>query len=703
MQPDFLTLRGGRSTARRLTTVLLGCSALTCAPALALAQDDTSDPVVLQTITVHSGDDSTTFVAEETTAGSGLSADILDTAATISVVTAREIQARGAETIEQVVNYTAGVVTDYYGADNRFDYFRIRGFDAYTYRDGLRIGSNFGGVREEPYAFDRVEVVKGGNSTTFGISDPGGAVNFVSKTPKSGRHGETYLSFGSFSKKEVGFDFGDNLNDTGTLAYRLVGVLRDADAEWDHSQDDETYLAASLAWRPSDATRLVFALDHLDRDSVPGGGGHPVDTDFEASRYFGEPDFNYRGVDRTTATLMFDHQFSNGLQLGVSARYSDQKTDFGYIYLDDRRSPGDGATDRFLFANDSAGDDFVVNAHLQYDAMLGAVQSRTLAGVEYSDSSEYSTSWWTTADPITDYDNFTYTGGYSLDGLTPYQNRRTDTTTKSLYLQQELTFSDRLITNLGLRYDKGETTQTNLFNNDVSSGEYSDTTARLGVTYKVTPDLSVYGNYAESVVPAGLTVEPERGRQLEAGVKYRPAGGRALLSAAIYDLTKFNMTVTNPNTLREETIGESRVRGIDLEAKVDLYRNFSIIAGYSHMDSEIRNDGNGGNSGNALQFVPDNVASVWVNYTLPGEGGRGDMTFGLGARYTGAMWFDNANTRQGDSFTVVDAAFAYDLAEDTSLQVNVSNLLDEKHVTGGIGANWYSPARTISATLTRRW
>lgn len=703
MQSDFSTSSRRSSTARRLTTVLLGCSALTCAPALALAQDGAAVPVALETINVQSGEDSSTFVAGETAAGSGLSADILDTAASVSVVTSREIQARGAETIEQAVNYTAGVVTDYYGADNRFDYFRVRGFDAYTYRDGLRIGSNFGGVREEPYAFDRVEVVKGGNSTTFGISDPGGAVNFVSKTPKSGTYGETYLSFGSFNKKEAGFDFGDDLNGAGTLAYRLVGVLRDADAEWDHSKDDETYLAASLAWRPSAATSLVFALDHLNRDSVPGGGGHPSGTDFEASRYFGEPDFNYRGIARTTATLMFDHEFSNGLQLGVSARYTDLDSDFGYIYLDDRRSPGDGATDRFLFANDSAGDDFVVNARLQYDAMLGTVQSRTLAGVEYSDASEDSTSWWTTADPITDYGNFTYTGGYSLDGLAPYQNRRTETTTRSLYLQQELTFSDRLITSLGLRYDKGETTQTNLFDGSVSRGGYSDNTARFGLTYKITPDLSVYGNYAESVVPAGLTVEPERGRQLEAGVKYRPAGGRALFSAAVYDLTKFNMTVTNPATMLEETIGESRVRGIDLEAKVDLYRNFSVLAAYSYMDSEIVNDGSGGNGGNALQFVPDNLASLWVNYTVPGQGARGDMTFGLGARYTGAMWFDNANTRQGDSFTVVDAAFSYDLAEDTSLQLNVTNLLDEKHVTGGIGADWYSPARTVSATLTRRW
>ncbi|WP_170133937.1 hypothetical protein [Palleronia aestuarii] len=36
-------------------------------------------------------------------------------------------------------------MTDNYGADGRFDYFSIHGFDACTCRDGLTLGANFGG------------------------------------------------------------------------------------------------------------------------------------------------------------------------------------------------------------------------------------------------------------------------------------------------------------------------------------------------------------------------------------------------------------------------------------------------------------------------------------------------------------------------------------------------------------------------------
>ena len=79
------------------------------------------------------------------------------------------------------------------------------------------------GVREEPYAFERVEILRGANSTLFGPADPGGSVNFVSKQPKFQSFGEGYLTYGSFDRMEAGIDVGDVLNDAETLAYRFTG------------------------------------------------------------------------------------------------------------------------------------------------------------------------------------------------------------------------------------------------------------------------------------------------------------------------------------------------------------------------------------------------------------------------------------------------------------------------------------------------
>ena len=82
----------------------------------------------------------------------------------------------------------------------------------------------------------------------------------------------------------------------------------------------------------------------------------------------------------------------------------------------------------------------------------------------------------------------------------------------------------------------------------------------------------------------------------------------------------------------------------------------------------------------------------------------GDMTFGLGGRFTGSYYFDDANKVSTGSSVTMDAAFSYKIQETTSLEVNVSNLFNEKHVSyGGFGADFYNPGRAFSATLRKTW
>lgn len=71
---------------------------------------------------------------------------------------------------------------------------------------------------------------------------------------------------------------------------------------------------------------------------------------------------------------------------------------------------------------------------------------------------------------------------------------------------------------------------------------------------------------------------------------------------------------------------------------------------------------------------------MWGTYTLEGEGARGDMMFGLGARFTDAYYTNITNTTSSDSAVVFDAAFTYKVQENTTFQLNVNNVFDEKHV-----------------------
>ncbi|WP_176086877.1 TonB-dependent siderophore receptor [Martelella sp. HB161492] len=692
--------------------VLLGSTALAASGVAANAQEqttsvngDSAEVTVLEPVTVsldgYGDSDATSIVAFGNSGGGKLATDFLDTAASVSVITSKEIELRDAQTVEQVLDYTAGVTTDFYGSDDRFDYFKIRGFDAYAYRDGLPLGDPFGGVREEPYAFERVEVLKGADSTIFGVSDPGGTVNYVSKKPRSERFGEAYITGGSFDHAEVGFDFGDNVTADDTLSYRLTGKFQNSDAEYDYSNDDESFIMGGLTWRFDDATEMTLIYDYLDTDATPGGGGHPIGSDFDRSFFLGEPDYNYNDVTRNTVTWMFDHDFGSGLTFSSRARYTSAETGFGYAYVYEPVDNGDTIADRYYYGNATDYDDFVMDAHFQYDTSFANVDSRTLAGLQYETYSGTNDSYYDVA-PGIDWTNPVYSGGPTYSG--PYASTKSDQKTTSLYAQEEMTFYNKLIASVGLRNDWLDLKSLNQLTDTATSGDFSEFTGRGALTYRVTDEVSTYVSYAQSVAPPTIGVEPERGEQYEIGVKYAPLAFPALFSASIYDLDKNNITVTNPVTNMQETIGEARVRGLDLEAKAELPHNFSLTAAYSYMMSDIVENGTGGNVGNELAFVPNNVASLWVDYKWEGEGNRGDMTFGLGARYQSSYYFGEDNTVSSDPNITFDAAFTYQVAENTSFQVNATNLFNEKYVAyGGYGADWYNQGRAVYATLRQTW
>ncbi|WP_343315939.1 TonB-dependent siderophore receptor [Brucella sp. BE17] len=689
--------------------MLLGCTALALLPGIALAQETgTGAETVLQTITVDGNggdDDSRSIVATKTTVAGKMPAEIIDTPASVSVITAKEIKERNAQTVEQVLQYTAGINTDYYGSDDRYDYFKIRGFDAFTYRDGLVIGRPFGGVREDPFAYERIEVLKGSNSAGFGTSQPGGAVNYVTKRPKSERFGEAYITGGSFKHKEVGLDFGDNITKDDELSYRLTGKLQASDAEYDYSRNDEKFFMGGLTWRPDAATSLSLVYDHLYRNGTPGSGGQPIGTDFSRSRFFGEPDFNYRGTKRNSLTAMFDHDFGNGLSFSTNARYSKTNSTFGYAYIDGIDPSGPTLATRSFFGNENTTEQFIIDSHFLYEASFDNIESRTLVGIDYNNFKEKSATSWGPA-PSIDWENPFYSGGPA--STAPYTSTQNKQKTTGLYLQQDTTFYDKVIVSIGLRNDWLDLTAKNRLTDVTETGDHSEFTKRFGVTYKVTDEIAPYVSYAETVAPAGVGVDPTTGKQYEIGIKYQPNAFPALFTASIYDLTMENFTVYDSVTYLPASVEKVRHRGVDLEAKAEVTKDINVIAAYSYIDSKIEEPG-GIYDGNRLSMVPKHMASIWGTYTWEGSGARGDMTFGLGARYVSSYYLGNNNnpqpkTGKGESSVVFDAAYTYNIKENTALQVNVSNLFNEKHVAnGGAGALFYNPGREITATLRQTW
>src|SRR3546814_1162333 len=102
---------------------------------------------------------------------------------------------------------------------------------------------------------NRVEVLRGPSSVLYGQATNGGIINSVSKTPQFTPEGYVRLEYGSYDRKQAAVDLTGPLNGSGTLAGRIVGVVRDSDKQTDSLKDDRVLISPSLTWRPGADTQ----------------------------------------------------------------------------------------------------------------------------------------------------------------------------------------------------------------------------------------------------------------------------------------------------------------------------------------------------------------------------------------------------------------------------------------------------------------
>ncbi|MGY5810905.1 TonB-dependent siderophore receptor [Rhizobium sp. LEGMi198b] len=701
---------------RRVTKHLIASSALTAvslalAPA-AWAQDSATELpkiVVVGKSNRAIGPDAT-IVAKETTTGTKTDTPIIDVPAAVSVVTEKELEERHVDNLQQAVAYTAGVLSDEFGNDDRYDYFRIRGFDQTalgTYRDGLaaRVPAWYTASRLEPYGLQRVEVLKGSTSTLFGLNAPGGLINAITKRPPEEKQGEVYTSFGD-GTKEVGTDFGGPLDADGVWSYRFTALAKDGDLGWDYSKDDRLYIAPALTIKPEEGTSLTILTDYYKRNGT-GARGFPAGANLNINTFLGEPDFNRFNTRQSDIGYQFEHDISDGLTFRSNARYTHLSLDYAEVY----GASLDPTADRQAFSVDGLSNRYVIDNQLQYDTGWNAFDSKTLVGIDYANDNTRENIQYGTAGPIDIY-NPVYCG-LSCINPNPFVNWRVKQQAVGLYAQEQLTFDDRWIATLGGRWDHVHTTADYVDLGTRDDNTESAFTKRAGLTYKINSNLAAYVNYSESFQPLVTpsangyalsgSLKPQRGEQYEVGLKYQPDNFDGLFSAALFDLTQTNVP-TYVTPLIQEQIGKVGVRGIELEGKAALNDRVNLTLAYSYWDAEIREDGTGGNIGNRPQRVPKHLASAWLDYTIPGEGQRGDLTLGGGVRYIGQTYGDDANTVSVGGYTVFDAAVSYNVTKNVKLAVNATNLFDRKYVaTSYYGTEYYGDRRKVIGTLKYTW
>ena len=160
------------------------------------------------------------YVARRSATAGKIDMAVMETPVSIHVVGREQIEAQGAQRIQQALRYTPGMSADIRGDISRFDQMAFRGtgwvLDTFQYLDGLRLprGSSYLIPQIDPYFLERVEVLKGPASVTYGQAPLGGIVSLAGKRPTAERVREVNLAVGSHSRVQAGFDSGGALNGT---------------------------------------------------------------------------------------------------------------------------------------------------------------------------------------------------------------------------------------------------------------------------------------------------------------------------------------------------------------------------------------------------------------------------------------------------------------------------------------------------------
>ncbi|ALV92632.1 MULTISPECIES: TonB-dependent siderophore receptor [Enterobacterales] len=682
-----------------------------CALALALPGATFAEESIVVTAQPQESANSPTqgYLATRSSGSSKTDQPLITTPQSISVVTRQQMEDQGAQDLNQALNYTPGVFTNFGGAATRYDTIALRGFHGgdvdNTFLDGLRImsdGGSFNILQVDNWFLDRVDVIKGPSSALYGQTVPGGLVNLVSKRPQFAEEGHFRLSTGTNATNSAAFDYTNAINDQ--WAFRLTGITRNSDTQYDHTREEKYAISPQLMWQPSEDTNLVLRA-YLQKD--PSGGYHgsvPAEGTLYShngrklsdSFYEGDSALDQFKRNEQIYSYDFSHRFNDVWSFYSTASYSHSNVDLDQVYQIGWDATNPDLLTRYYSGERSSLSAWANDNRLQADFSTGAVQHRVILGAEYhrykndlSNASGYASSLnpWTgeAVGTMPDYSWTESTRRYYQTGI---------------YLQDELQL-DRWHLDLSGRYDRI------VSNNGTSRRQDDHISGRAALLYAFDSGISPYVSWSQAITPASLTdpygnqLKPTTSEQYEAGVKYQPVGTRDMYSIALYDLTQNDVANRNVIDSTFTPSGKVHSQGIELEARNQLTPRLSTIAGYTLNHLRFK-DSVDGNEGHTPYVTPNSMASFWGHYQFDYG-----LSAGAGVRYIGKQWADNENTTRLPSVTLFDASVRADLGAWNSqlkgawLQVNANNLTDKKYLTAcyGTGYCYRGAERTVMATV----
>ena len=547
-----------------------------------------------------------------------------ETGSSLSIITAEEIEELGLIYVLDAIAQAPGVTINQNGTFGGNASVRIRGasseqtvvlIDGIPVNDPSSPGGGFNFARLDTENIERIEVLKGPQSTLWGTDAIGGIVSITTKSPGAGFGGEAFAEYGSFNTLRGGASV-SNASDVGDFRLAAVTVSSDgiskADEDNGNSEEDsfdsltlsakgglnlpgEARLSADVLWTDAES----------EFDSFSSGAQGSVGDGDEVS----ETEETAANVSLTVPLI--DGRLDNLFLVG----HSDIKRENFRAGLPSFDADGE----RLLYRYQGT-----LNANDRHRLAFGAEREETTANDDET----------------------------SLDGL---------------FALYELRPVGDLTITAGLRHDDHERFGSESTTRLAGTWKLTDNVsfrASWGEGFKA-PTIFQTTFFCCGATEPNADLEAETSEAFDAGVEWQSSNGRFQLGATVFRQETENQIDFEFAIGGYLNIDEVESTGLELSGALALSDTLSLSLDYAYIDAE---DGDG----NALPRLPEHSGDLTLSYAPAGP-----FSGTVLLRYNGSE--TNTDTTTLDSWLRVDLTGRYALSERVEVYGRIENLFDEDY------------------------
>jgi len=657
------------------------------------------------------------FRAESSTSATNVDAPLIETPATVNVLTGDFIDTIGARRIEEMLQYVPGASAE--SANATGNQFNIRGFRMTSGGGGtttnIRIDDNRVQARRyhfDPTLYERIDVLKGNASLLYGTAAPGGVVRYVTKKPQFESRHRVEATLGSFETTRGTVDSTGPLGDN--VAYRIIATALDSNQSFhgdndDRSFDDRLIFNPQLTWLTPGGGELRVSYEYSDHDNGYDPGIKRLsDGSFTFnSEPFSGPD-NFQDRENHIGVVDFTQPIGENWQVQVGGSIG--RTDIDALW--DFASGNPDATDQIArftrrFTEDAEHEE--LRAELSGRFNTGSLLQHNLTvGASYRSTEQINNNAQRFAAGEIDARNPVFGPAPDVGPSTRFFSNELQE--MAVYIQDYISVGEKLNLFGGLRYTDAEINQSIGGPGFGASNDGSDDALdyTIGAIYNQNYWLNPFVSYSTALTPqtgalsgSGDAVPFREGEQIELGLKSEWFDGRLATTLSVFEIEQTNIAEGDPaNPGFLILAGNQRTRGFEFEAVGQITDQISIFGGYSYLDAEFT-ESTTGNKGNTPASVPEHKFSIFGEYAFTGdlEGWRA----GVGFIHVGDRETDSANTFELPNYERVDLSLAYERGP-FDFRASIENVLDEDYIIGSDfgGVNLAQGAPRFF-TLTAGW